>query len=69
MSIKIARETEARLAYEAKRLGISVDTLLTTLIEEHEAPARPDRSSPELPIWHLGGAGALRRRDLYDDVR
>jgi hypothetical protein len=22
-----------------------------------------------LPIWRLGGAGAIHRRDIYDDVR
>jgi len=23
----------------------------------------------ELPIWHLGAAGSLHRRDIYDDLR
>jgi hypothetical protein len=31
----------------------------------HVAGAGP---TPELPVWHLGGVGALRRRDIYDDV-
>jgi hypothetical protein len=26
-------------------------------------------SNAELPVWHLGGVGALHRRDIYDDVR
>jgi hypothetical protein len=29
-------------------------------------PARPTR---ELPLWHIGSAPTLRRRDLYDDAR
>ena len=27
------------------------------------------RSTAGLPVWHLGGAGPLHRRDLYDDAR
>lgn len=69
MSIEISRETEARLADEAKRLGISVNALLESFIAERTAVTRPSRPSPELPVWHLGGAGALHRRDIYDDVR
>jgi hypothetical protein len=34
MSIEISRETEERLADEARRLGISVDALLENFIEE-----------------------------------
>jgi hypothetical protein len=69
MSIKISRETEARLADEARRLGISIDALLVSLIEERAGLARLGSSSPTLPVWHLGGAGSLHRRDIYDDVR
>lgn len=68
MSIEISREVEARLTDEAKRLGISVDALLQRFIGEHAALTRPPQSRPELPVWHLG-AGALHRRDIYDDVR
>jgi hypothetical protein len=69
MSIEISRETEARLADEAKRLGISVDALLERFIDERAALTQPAGPSPALPVWHLGGAGALHRRDIYDDVR
>jgi hypothetical protein len=69
MSIEISRETEARLAAEARRLGISVDALLERFINERPATTQPAGSNPELPVWHLGGAGALHRRDIYNDVR
>jgi hypothetical protein len=68
MSIEISRETEARLTEEARRLGISVDALLERFITERAALAHPSQPSPQLPIWHLGGIGALHRRDIYDDV-
>jgi hypothetical protein len=67
MSIEISRETEARLTAEARRLGISVDALLNRFIGE-QALTHSARPKPELPVWHLGGAGALHRRDIYDDV-
>jgi hypothetical protein len=71
MSIEISRETEARLIDEAQRRGISVEALLQQLIDERGATthATGNGSSAELPVWHLGGAGALHRRDLYDDAR
>jgi hypothetical protein len=44
--------------------------LLARLIDEHAAltqPAQPAAALP-LPVWHLGGARALHRRDIYSDV-
>jgi hypothetical protein len=69
MSIDISRETETRLTDEARRLGISVDTLLKRLINERASVTHPAQTRRELPLWHLGSAGALRRRDIYDEVR
>ena len=70
MSIEILRETEARLSDEARKQGISVNALLERLLSEHRATAGAGvRSAPELPVWHLGGAGSLHRRDIYNDVR
>jgi hypothetical protein len=69
MSIEISREIEARLAAEARRLGISVETLLKRFIDERGALTQPAQPKPELPVWHLGGVGALHRRDIYDDAR
>ena len=64
-----AREIETRLADEARRQGISVDALLERLINERAALTPPAQCNPELPVWHLGGVGALHRRDIYDDAR
>jgi hypothetical protein len=69
MSIEISRETEARLTAEARRQGVSVDALLARFINEHAALTQPTQVKPELPVWHLGVAGTLHRRDIYDDVR
>ena len=70
MSIEISHETEARLTDEAQREGISVDVLLERLMSERgTAHDRGPVSTFELPSLHLGAMGALRRRDIYDDVR
>jgi len=69
MSIEISRETEARLADEARRQGVSIDELLEQFINERAALTYPVQSKPELPVWHLGFVGALHRRDIYDDAR
>jgi hypothetical protein len=69
MGIEISRDTELRLATEARRLGISVDALVDRLITERAALTHRSQPRPGLPVWHLGGVGALHRRDLYDDVR
>ncbi len=66
MSIEISKETEARLTAEARRLGISIDALLSRLVDGQAGPT-PTRPNPELPAWNLG-AGALHRRDIYDDT-
>jgi len=68
MSNQISPEVEASLIDEAKRQGLSVDTLLERLVSERKAVVPPAQSSRELPSWELGAIGALRRRDIYDDV-
>ena len=68
MSIEISQETEARLAAEARKRGISVDALLARFIDEHAALTQPPQPAAALPVWHLGGAGDLHRRDIYSDV-
>ena len=68
MSIEISRETEARIADEARRQGISVEALLKRLVSERLTAAHLAGPTPELPVWHLGAAGALHRRDICNDV-
>jgi hypothetical protein len=68
MSSEISQENQARLVAEARRLGISVDALLTRFINEHAALTKPAQPAAALPVWHLGGAGELHRRDIYADV-
>jgi hypothetical protein len=68
MTIAISEQVGARLIEEARRQGISVETLVERLISERtESPTRS--TSTELPTWRLGVIGSLRRRDIYDDVR
>ncbi len=68
MSIEISQETEARLAVEARRRGISVDALLSSFIDEHAALTQPAQAATVLPVRHLGGARDLHQRDIYSDV-
>ena len=68
MSSEISKENQARLAAGAKRLGISEDVLLGRFLSEHAALTKPAQPTTTLPVWHLGGAGALHRRDIYADV-
>jgi hypothetical protein len=68
MTIEISHETETRLADEARRRGVSVDTLLKRFIDERTALTPPATARPDLPVWHLGSIGALHRRDIYNDA-
>jgi hypothetical protein len=69
MSIEISHETEARLAAEAQRHGISVNALLERFMNERASLTHSAKVRPELPVWSLGSVGALHRRDIYNDVR
>lgn len=69
MTIDISREIETRLVDEARRRGVSVETLLKRFIDERAPLFKPAVAPPALPVWHLGSIGALHRRDIYDDVR
>ena len=69
MSIEISHETEARIADEARRQGVSVDVLLERFMSERGAAAHVGNGAKAstLPRLHLGDMGALHRRDIYDD--
>ena len=69
MSLEISQETQPRLAEEARKEGVSVETLLRRLMDKHDETMKAAAGSgPELPVWHLGVLGSLRRRDIYTDV-
>lgn len=69
MSLKVSEQTEAQIAEEARRQGITVDALLQRFINEHATSAIAGRpAAPELPVWRLGVIGSLHRRDIYSDV-
>ena len=75
MEVHFTPEQEAQLAQKAIQAGtvperLVKDAVLRLLEEDTGFHAFPQAtgSNPELPIWHLGGVGALHRRDIYDDV-
>lgn len=68
MTIDISAEVEARLIDEARKQGTSVEKLLEQLVSERLGTTGPVKPIPELPAWHLGAVGSLRRVDIYDDV-
>jgi len=69
MSLNVSEQTEAQIAEEARRQGITVDVLLKRLIDEHAAGVSAEHcAAPELPVWRLGVIGSLHRRDIYNDV-
>lgn len=61
MSIEFSNEAEAR------RQAISVDEPVEGPTNERERAAAAG-PVPELPVLHLGAMGALRRRDICNDV-
>jgi len=44
------------------------DASLGRFLSEHAALTKPAQAAATLPVWHLGGAGTLHRRDIYADV-
>jgi len=68
MSIQVSPETEVRLTEAAQQQGTSVDALLERFLGERPTRAASAGDVRGLPVWRLGQVGALRRRDLYDDV-
>ena len=68
MSLDISLEIEARLKDEASRQGVWVNALLERLFDERTPGTSINAGPKALPVWHLGAAGALHRRDIYDDV-
>jgi hypothetical protein len=64
MGIDISKEVETRLTDQARKLGISVEDLLTQLInEKSRGGVAATRPTAPLPVWHLGAVGPLHRRE------
>ncbi len=55
MSLNVSEQTEAQIAEQARREGVTVEALLKRLIDEHAA--------------NVSAARPLHRRDIYNDVR
>ena len=73
MEVHFTQEQEAQLAQIATKAGTDAERLVKDAVArllEGDAGAGPaaPRSNAELPVWHLGGIGALHRRDIYDDA-
>lgn len=69
MEVHFTSEQEAQLAELARKSGaepeqLVKDAALRLLRDE----VNVGQLAPELPVWHLGAMGSLRRRDIYDDV-
>ena len=70
MEVPLTPEQEAQLAQIATKAGTDPEHLVKgVVLRLLEADAPFPASAPELPVWHLGGACALHRRDIYNDVR
>jgi hypothetical protein len=70
MEVHFTPEQEAQLAQIATKAGTPAEQLVKDVVLrllEEETHFRT--AAPELPVWHLGGVGALHRRDIYDDAR
>jgi hypothetical protein len=73
MEVQFTPEQEAQLAQIAVKVGTDAphlvkDAALRMLAGQTNFEAvQPVRNG--LPVWHLGGAGPLHRRDIYNDVR
>jgi hypothetical protein len=52
----------------AQEKGVTAGELVRVAIDKIIAEAA-ETQAHELPVWHLGDAGTLRRREIYDDAR
>jgi len=70
MEVHFTPEQEAQLAQIAANAGTPAEQMVKEVVLRLlEGEKTRCRTAPELPVWHLGGVGALHRRDIYDDVR
>jgi hypothetical protein len=68
ITVPLEPQTEAKLIALAQERGLTADEFLRVALQKIIAEAT-EGQGPEVPVWHLGGAGALHRREIYDDAR
>jgi hypothetical protein len=71
MTLHVSQETEARLAEEAQRQGVSVDALIERLVSERTASAPAPKREAETPTVFeqgLGLFGSSADSALIDEV-
>ena len=70
MEVHFTPEQEAQLVQIATNAGTAAEQLVKDVVLRLlQGETQIRTTTPELPVWHLGGVGALHRRDIYDDVR
>lgn len=70
MEVHFTPEQEAQLAQIATNAGTAPEQRVKhVVLRLLEGETHFCTAAPELPVWHLGGVGALHRRDIYHDVR
>ena len=70
MEVHFTPEQEAQIAQIATKSGTAAEQLVKdAVLRLIEGEIHFRTAASALPVWHLGGVGALHRRDLYDDVR
>jgi hypothetical protein len=68
ITLPLEPQTEARLIALAQEKGVTAGELVREAIDKIIAEAAESQANG-LPVWHLGGAGTLHRREIYDDAR
>lgn len=68
ITLPLEPQTEAKLIALAREKGVTAGELLREAVDKIIAEAAESQAR-ELPVWHLGSSGALRRREIYDDAR
>jgi hypothetical protein len=66
--VPLEPQAEAKLNALAQERGVTADEFLRAAIHKIISEATEGQAA-ELPVWHLGGAGAIHRREIYDDAR
>jgi hypothetical protein len=67
ITLPLEPKTEAKLIALAQEKGVTAGELVSQAIDKIIAEAAESQSK-DLPVWHLGGAGTLHRREIYDDA-